>query len=60
MSAASGWPDADRRTVIAFQGVPGAYSHLACRRALPGDDALPCHSFEDAFAAVRDGQARWP
>jgi prephenate dehydratase len=43
---------------IAFQGRAGAYSHLACREAFPEMVALPCHSFEDAFAAVRDGSAR--
>jgi prephenate dehydratase len=43
---------------IAFQGRPGAYSHLACREAFPDMVALPCHSFEDAFAAVHEGGAR--
>jgi prephenate dehydratase len=43
---------------IAFQGVPGAYSHMACRQAYPEMAPLPCHSFEDAFAAVREGRAR--
>ena len=50
---------ADADHTIAFQGVPGAYSHLACRQAFPEMVALPCHSFEDAFAAVHDGQARY-
>ncbi len=44
---------------VAFQGMPGAYSHLACRERLPEFEPLPCHSFEDAFAAVREGQARY-
>lgn len=43
--------------VIAFQGVFGAYSHLACKTAYPGMDPLPCPSFEDAFAAVQEGRA---
>ena len=43
--------------VIAFQGVPGAYSHLACRSAFPGMEPLACPSFEDAFAAVEQGRA---
>lgn len=47
----------DPATVVAFQGAPGAYSHLACREALPAMVALPCPSFEDAFAAVREGRA---
>ena len=43
---------------IAFQGVPGAYSHIACRAAFPKMVALPCAHFEDAFAAVQSGKAR--
>lgn len=42
---------------IAFQGVPGAYSDLACRTAFPGLPTLPCPSFEAAMDAVRDGRA---
>lgn len=42
---------------IAFQGVPGAYSHLACKHAYPKLEPLPCASFEDAFDAVRGGKA---
>jgi prephenate dehydratase len=44
---------------IAFQGEPGAYSHLACRNAYPGMQPLPCATFEDTFAAVREGRARY-
>ena len=42
---------------IAFQGLPGAYSDLACRHAFPGWTTLPCPSFEAAMQAVRDGRA---
>ncbi len=42
---------------IAFQGAPGAYSDLACRRVYPDMTTLPCAAFEDAFAAVREGHA---
>ncbi len=42
---------------IAFQGLPGAYSDLACRLAFPGMPTLPCESFETAIAAVREGRA---
>ncbi len=41
----------------AFQGTFGAYSDLACRSALPDHKTLPCLSFDDMFAAVRDGGA---
>ena len=47
----------DPNRLIAFQGAPGAYSDLACRHAFPELETLPCTQFEDAFAAVRDGQA---
>jgi prephenate dehydratase len=48
----------DPAMTIAFQGAPGAYSDLACRNVFPDMTSLPCAAFEDAFAAVRDGQAR--
>lgn len=48
----------DPNNTIAFQGWPGAYSDLACRSVHPDMETLPCRSFEDAFAAVRDGKAR--
>jgi prephenate dehydratase len=47
----------DPNRIIAFQGAPGAYSDLACRVARPEMETLPCRSFEDAFAAVRDARA---
>ena len=48
---------AAKTNAIAFQGVPGAYSNLACRGAYPYMQSLPCESFEDMFAAVRDDRA---
>ncbi|WP_336856597.1 prephenate dehydratase [Sinomonas albida] len=44
-------------TVVAYQGEPGANSHMAALEAFPGADALPCATFEDAFAAVDGGEA---
>jgi prephenate dehydratase len=46
-----------RRRKIAFQGEPGANSHIACKQAYPDYEPLPCATFEDAFAAVRSGRA---
>jgi prephenate dehydratase len=43
--------------MIAFQGVPGAYSDLACRGAYPATRTLPCPTFEAAIDAVREGAA---
>jgi prephenate dehydratase len=37
---------------IAYQGEPGANSHIACLEAFPGAEAIACRVFEDAFAAV--------
>ncbi|MDP8918715.1 MAG: prephenate dehydratase [Pseudomonadota bacterium] len=42
---------------ISFQGEPGANSHTACSQARPDWQVLPCPTFEDAFAAVNEGQA---
>jgi prephenate dehydratase len=50
-------PTTDPSRLIAFQGAPGAYSDLACRHVFPEMETLPCAQFEDAFAAVREGQA---
>ncbi len=43
---------------IAFQGELGANSHIACQTQYPDMDVLPCASFDDAFAALRDGAAQ--
>ena len=46
------------QNTIAFQGEPGANSHMACLEVYPSMIALPCSTFEDVFAAVKEGQAR--
>lgn len=43
--------------VISFQGERGANSEIACNEVFPGWQALPCATFEDAFAALGDGSA---
>ncbi len=40
---------------IAYQGEPGANSHIACREAFADYEAVACPTFEDAFAAVDSG-----
>jgi len=42
---------------IAFQGEPGANSDIAAREAYPGCEPLPCATFEDALAAISNGDA---
>ncbi|MEI2715252.1 MAG: prephenate dehydratase [Nocardioides sp.] len=45
--------DATRR--IAYQGEPGANSHLVCKEHYPSYEAVARASFEDVFAAVEGG-----
>jgi prephenate dehydratase len=47
----------DPAQTIAFQGAPGAYGDLACRTAYPDMATLPCDTFEETFAAAREGRA---
>ncbi|KQU48275.1 prephenate dehydratase [Sphingomonas sp. Leaf339] len=42
---------------VAFQGAPGANSHVAAREAFPDGLPLPCFDFADALDAVKDGRA---
>lgn len=42
---------------ISFQGAKGANSEIAIRDVYPGWDAVPCDTFEDAFKALKDGDA---
>ena len=48
----------DPSRTIAFQGALGAYSDLAGRTAFPAMTSLPCATFEEAFAAVREKRAQ--
>ena len=40
---------------ISFQGVEGAYSHLAVQEFFPNAEAVPCKTFELAIAAAELG-----
>lgn len=42
---------------IAYQGEPGANSHIACLNVYPDCTPVPCATFEDALSAVADGTA---
>ena len=48
---------ADPARAVAFQGAPGANSHLAALEACPDCLPLPCFDFPDAIEAVKDGRA---
>jgi prephenate dehydratase len=47
-----------RLNKIAFQGEPGANSHLAARDAYPDMQAIACATFEDTLSAVKTGKAK--
>ena len=40
---------------IAYQGVPGAYSHIACNTLFPNQEYIPCDTFEIAMELVKNG-----
>ena len=40
---------------IAYQGVPGAYSHIACNTLYPDQEYIPCDTFEIAMELVKNG-----
>jgi prephenate dehydratase len=42
---------------VAFQGAPGANSHVAALEAFPDGLPLPCFDFIDALDAVKEGRA---
>jgi prephenate dehydratase len=42
---------------VAFQGAPGANSHIAVEQAFPDALPMPCFGFEDALDAVSEGRA---
>ena len=46
-----------KKLKIAFQGEPGANSHIAIVEAYPDAEPLPCATFEDALSAISSGEA---
>ena len=48
---------ADPARAVAFQGAPGANSHVAALEAVPDALPLPCFDFADAIDAVKEGRA---
>ena len=48
---------ADDKKYISYQGEPGAFSELACKRFEPEFAPLPFGTFAEAVAAVVDGRA---
>ena len=45
------------KKIVAFQGVLGAYSHMAAQASLPDHEVMPVASFSEMMAKVRNGEA---
>ena len=48
----------DPNNTIAFQGIPGAYSELACLSNFENMETLSCPSFEDMISSVQENRAK--
>jgi prephenate dehydratase len=44
---------------VAYHGVPGAFSHEACLRFLPGEETIGLPTFADVIRAVERGEAEY-
>lgn len=44
---------------VAYQGVPGAFSHEACRQFLSDEEPVGCATFAQVIEAVESGQAEF-
>lgn len=47
------------RSTVAYQGVEGAFSHIALTRLFPDAQPLSCPTFEEVFQAVEQGRAAY-
>ncbi|MBJ7550671.1 prephenate dehydratase [Marinomonas ostreistagni] len=45
--------------IVAYQGEPGAYSHLASQHCFPNWQMIHCASFSQALAKVENGEAHY-
>lgn len=45
--------------IVAYQGEPGAYSHLACKHCFADWQMIPCATFSQALAKVEQGEAHY-
>jgi prephenate dehydratase len=41
---------------VVYQGEPGSNSHIACQELFPDIESVPRPTFEDAFAAISEGE----
>lgn len=45
------------KKIIAYQGVQGAYSHLACQNIFSSFSSIACETFQEAMQLVENGEA---
>ena len=45
------------KLIIAFQGMAGAYSNMACEAYFPSSKTLACNSFEDMLCLLYTSDA---
>jgi prephenate dehydratase len=46
-------------STVAYQGIEGAYSHLACKTVFPDHQAIACEDFQTAIKLVEDNKANY-
>lgn len=46
-------------SIVAYQGVEGAYSHLSCKTVFPQHKAFACDDFQSAILMVEEGRAEF-
>ena len=46
-------------SIVAYQGVEGAYSHLSCKKVFPQYEACACDDFQSAILMVEEGRAEY-
>ena len=59
MASASDTNSQTTRVSVAYQGEPGANSHIACINYDKTLEPVACATFEDAISAVRSGAVRY-
>ncbi|HZV21749.1 MAG TPA: prephenate dehydratase [Hyphomicrobiales bacterium] len=59
MASASNAKAKAAKAKVAYQGEPGANSHIACLNYASSLEPIACPTFEDTLAAVRNGTARF-
>ena len=49
--------DTESRKIVAYQGIEGSYSQLACKTVFPEYQSLACENFQTAIQLVEKGNA---